>query len=1015
MINNKTAKQILDNIEAHHKAEVLKLMAVQLNTRKPSQQTIEDISAKQSLIADFRTLQESRLEAEIARPSLSQKVLIGAVSGLAGAATAGTTFLGMKLANTSPLGALKATIGLGDADSRSTTEQIASGAFAAGLGALVTKLMYDSYIKEYQGTSSKAQQAFQKDLEESGFISRLQNVSEKLSKDVVKLFRFRELLLIGEAKEGQEDLRKAFFKLNNFQIDDKATASQVNKAIEAYFLKSLNTIFNAACEEIYQGQQQNIDSEKNNFFIRWYHQAFDKPEHRALFSQKLQLIFMSKTRQYLISEMNQYGFWGKQLINHPNRTIFVGGLIVASVAIIAIGLASGPLGWAMLAAVTISAFVSSGLFTILAKKVVKQSDWLKFKKTAEERKAIQASVDNISHQLISLNKKIIERKATDDKSVNEVEQFAQVNKGFLNLFTKSNIAIGSTSGWLREYAIRFRHSKLIAVDLRQNIESIIEKSHQQSTTIITELLQQKKMPTLNTFVKDTQAFLADPKNTKMIEQYELKEKIKQQILDIVSHLPASQALPQNLIELYSQAQNSGGLEANLNELTQIRILAPSKADNALQPLSFKGLIQASKNLASKLQAFERNNPSLKILAGDPKYRNALGLSSGHGLKLNKLTPKSVRKYLDNSFDFLLSLANPVKAGDNILDKTTSVSNEYLLYRMLLIRQLAQICQPEYKKVSPEVKLVILNHFQYRFGLDPAIIFDDVQTQSLVSNSIKQKGTINVGTQQLANSDLMKVAQAIRLDMAYSSQNISPAMVLRKEAEDYQATHQLDDSLAIIGIDQHAQRQFQVIETQQGLAQLQLYLTDTKNFLDNLSQKGYLKSNGLAQNYRFAVTEAVTKNILNSMHKFHQALYTSQGELKPLSEIDAKQIGILIKTYKALQSFAKSNCYGLKPSTASWFIKGFDQFIAEVNPEQLNLASLTKAYQVFPKKLSSAEIQKLSAGYYDLQYVFDEISSDINHSAKVLPKLTMTNSYQGNRFFGVRSSDIAQLTQHALKP
>ena len=69
-------------------------------------------------------------------------------------------------------------------------------------------------------------------------------------------------------------------------------------------------------------------------------------------------------------------------------------------------------------------------------------------------------------------------------------------------------------------------------------------------------------------------------------------------------------------------------------------------------------------------------------------------------------------------------------------------NEFNLYRMLLITQLAHLADPNNLRVDPSIKRDIEIFAQDKLGIDPKVVFNEVLNQGLFIEDDRTGPTIN---------------------------------------------------------------------------------------------------------------------------------------------------------------------------------------------------------------------------------------------------------------------------------
>jgi len=176
-----------------------------------------------------------------------------------------------------------------------------------------------------------------------------------------------------------------------------------------------------------------------------------------------------------------------------------------------------------------------------------------------------------------------------------------------------------------------------------------------------------------------------------------------------------------------------------------------------------------------------------ILQGDTRYRNMLGLPSNQTVRIEeKINAANTQDYLDESFNFLC-LLNEYEAN---IDWRGAFQNidPFILYRMLLVKQLANLADPNNLRVDSLVKDEIKRFVRSKLNYNPDVAFDDILNQALLIKSGRCETTIRdtLGNPRLL-SELSYIADAVRVDMAYVSSSMSPEQLVALEAERFLMT------------------------------------------------------------------------------------------------------------------------------------------------------------------------------------------------------------------------------------
>lgn len=897
-------KNILEAIKKNHKKVLETRMVANLGSRLSKDVDPIEIASWMNDIAEIRSLAAIYLNDVTTLPTLTEKMGNGALAALVGGGVGSAVFLGMKALNTGPIGLIKNLFGLGTGDSRSIMEQTAGGVFSAALGVLVTKVLYDAFISKYDGDSADAVIKFNEEFNKADGLSKIiKKKSEELSKEIVKLFHFREMLLLGKISDNEQELdaRAEFIKRANLK---GKTDEAINAAIEAYFLKELNLLFNSSFKSLYEAHAGEIAKESASFFSNWFHQFFDSTSERQISTQQIQLKFMELCRDFLLSEKNEPTF----LARYPKITATIGGILVGALVLGTLALAfGGPVTWGI-AAIALVAFAVATAATYL---IVTHIDKIHYTRDANNRDEIQYAVDQIDDEFLRLNKEIIERKDTSELNIKQAKDFKKVNDSFLGIFKNNNVARGSASGWLREYAARYRHSKAIEIDLGDEYKQLIIDSNKQTQDLIAQINQGNQQH-LRQFISDTSTYLNHEINQKTISEFELIQKIKEQVIQISASV---KVIPAELIEFYKKPINQGGLGGFESDLSHAHSLVPiitDSKDSIENP--YDSLCTAASIL---YKTKELPYAGKQLFKGDAALREMLGLP-GEDFNATGLTFETVDEYLNNSYEFLFALNIKIKPreGFNPLDQESILSNEFILYRALLLKQLASLCDTSNHTVATDVKYKIRAFIKQRFDIDPDIVFDDLINQSLMLEEVDETG--------LRYTKLANIAQIIHLDLAYNSVKLTPKHVinfyiqafLKEKTNDGQSTKKAGIfAYGKAEIDLNPQGSQQYLDT------VKQYTVNSKDFIAQNANNRALTSSGILDCYKYSMSIQV-----------YQTMLRIAKDLRAIDPLDTTQenqnkIRYLKEAFLYLYAFSKISCDPLKESSeAKKIIDALQQII-----------------------------------------------------------------------------------------
>ena len=662
------------------------------------------------------------------------------------------------------------------------------GGFAAAIGASCGALIYSTWDMSNEKPAHADFKACEEGMQKAGFTDERYNV---LSADLVTLFHFRECLLLGLGDETTVNMRDAFkhryYGAKNAHAFDEA---DFNLAIDVYFLEQLNELFHQAFEKIHQIHDKEINDEKQeNEFSRWFKRHFESYENRQKFTQQMQFQFIKKCMDFLERQMNQPGFMGSYIYFMD----FLAGLITASFAV---GIFAAITLFIPVFALISIAIAAASITAIATHLTISNIDFLYYKRDIENRHAISNAIKSITIEqkrlatllqkvIITTTKDLAELKKYDD---NDKSSFLKILKGD----SPKQIALGSVRAWIREFTSRYNESKTVVLDLSERITTLINDAHDQTEALQSVLTSWITAPTptdamlndLTQFIKDTKDYLLNPDNAAFIKTFESVQKIKEQVLEIVGHMPFTtkdKPLPAALVNFYTTSIARGGLGGLKSDLDQVRRLAPvvsaQIAADATHP--WQQLLTTAFTIQLKLN--ESPNAEL-ILQGDSRYRNMLGLPSNQTIPIERrINNENIRDYLDQSFDFLC-LLNQYETN---VDWNGSFQNvdPFILYRMLFVKELANLTDPNNIRVDSLVKDEIKRFARTTLNYNPDVAFDDILNQALLVHSNIHGRTIHdaLGNPRLL-SELSYIADAVRVDMAYVCSSLSPEQLITLEAK-----------------------------------------------------------------------------------------------------------------------------------------------------------------------------------------------------------------------------------------
>ena len=868
------------------------------------------------------------MQADITGPTTGEKLKAGMFATMVGGMVAGGTFLGEQKAGSKDL------FGIGTA---------AQAGFASVIGESVGAVVY----KGWEECKEKPSQAQLKKLEEAMNKDGFSKKYNELAEGLVKLFHFRECLLLDldDDKHGKmRDLYitryfkdKSQFDLNAFKI-----------AIEVFFLQELERFFNNAFDKIYELHQQEIeDDETRNAFVKWFDSQFKSTQKkRSRFTQQMQLQFMNQCLGFLESELEEKSVIGRfpkitsSLIGFTAACVVLGVLAALVPVIPVIGLIG--IGIVVLALAAVGTYFA-----------ITKIDKLYFKRDKENRAAIKNDIQHVGARRDQLKKMVDRVTQTTVKEITELKKYEKQDKKTLATFfgfkEQKNIVMGGWRAWYREYKKRFIENEIVEEDLKGVIKQIILDSQKQTSAIQAELLDymthsgdshsklatkshgEKDLALLKKFIQDTQEYLKGPENADYKRTFELVQKIKEQILEIVAALPLTpeqiaefanppqpphQAqhpippLPDFLVKFYTAPIAEGGLAGLAYELDQVRAFAPvvtQASGSSTDHFAEQNLMNTALAINNRLTSDPNRS---YILQGNTDYRKLLGLSTYLSDDAPPLSPSTIEDYLKASFAFLCSLNN--YEHNTSWDKPVQNTSEFILYRMLLLTQLANLSDPANTSVDDDVQSKIKEFVQENLTYNPDLAFDDITNQSILIHLEPEKANDRadlieneIGSQSKL-SNLSYVTEAIRVDMAYVSTELTRQDLIYFAARNFSKEKVGDaskkkENKIILGYSERLTPQ----NSSEFFRKVNKAIDDTTLFLETIKTQELLQQTKTLDSYNRILVEEV-KLLKSGIEKLRLILtqrnHLSEDQMSEL-QLTEKDLDLFIQSLPAIETLA----------------------------------------------------------------------------------------------------------------
>ncbi|MBK2125246.1 hypothetical protein [Fangia hongkongensis] len=820
----KTVDELLKDVETYYAQQTKNTMTIQFNAADVLPQTEVETESINfhlgKLYQDFSTLFEDTTQS----PSIIDRFKNVALATGAGIGAGIATNYAIN--NILPI-----------PDAIVSGKSIVATGLSLAVGAAVTKVFYTIWpgISGQQSKPAIDSDAFQKALQESGVL----NINKELSNELVKLFYFREALLYGAHHRVNGNMRKIFKKkLKNDEIN--LSSNLLNTNIESYFLQNLSYWFNNVFQSIYHQNNQEIDAAKKaNLLIRGFKQWF-RPGDQQSFTQQLQIEVLKGYSQFLISQSNKTGI----LATHPYLTASVAGLLAGAIALSAVATMGISAGFSLLAiAVTLAVSTVSSYFAVT------RIEQLRYVRKDKARESLQRISENINNEAARLKENISNVIDTPKQDIERLNEHYNHCDGFGHDWfdrQKANILVGSCKSWINEYAARYRHNQQIEIDLGEKLIKPIAETAQRQTADIVKMLDNKNVWKLKKLIENTKNYLEQ--NIHLNKQFYLQDKIKDQLLEISSLSAVGYQFPKLLTSFY---QELGG---NVNDLLQIRELSADK------------LQQEAEKINAAYEQQNKESQTNYILRGDDSYRSLLNLSAyNKDLSLNS---QNINRYLNDSIAFLFSLQDQsdwVKNSDNKgLDQPLIYSPQFVIYHMLLLKQLIGLIQPNNKVIDNQTKSKIRIFIKEKLLIDNNILLRNCITDAFVTK---------------VSSSLENVTESIRSHMANMSMLYTPEALLLK-------AFGKENKNRVFGL--HDQTVNCVPEaTQTYLEALNMMIKSTRQFIRKINDDVSIQSTGLFNRYLHKVkneVQVISDTLRNRSHD--QKLVNAQYKLEQFNnELD----------------------------------------------------------------------------------------------------------------------------------
>jgi hypothetical protein len=279
------------------------------------------------------------------------------------------------------------------------------------------------------------------------------------------------------------------------------------------------------------------------------------------------------------------------------------------------------------------------------------------------------------------------------------------------------------------------------------------------------------------------------------------------------------------------------------------IVPENLATNEQHP--YHRLLDAAFNINLKFNALSK---SKFIFQGDVAYRKILGFPASHCTRIEeKLSASNIQNYCSASFEFLYSL-NQYDETHPQWDEAFLNSDQFILYRMLLVKQLSNLFDSNNVLVDPMVKKEIQAFVQQKLKCSSEVALSNILSQSFLMTQPADKDVL---LDQLGHahavSDLAYIADAIRVDIGYMSTQLTPQDLLGFAVEQYLKA---DSDQIILGY--HHSSKLTAEFSEHFYSDVEGAIIATKAFIDTISNQTLLKQTGTMNTYISVVLSEINQ-------------------------------------------------------------------------------------------------------------------------------------------------------------
>jgi len=662
----------------------------------------------------------------------------------------------------------------------------------------VDDVLYKTFCRKngLKPTEERSRREFDRELEKIGFND---DEYQKLINDARRLLAKRDRLLLNEKLNNDADIaaRDAFIARHNLQGRSKKA---IDLTINIDYMKQLKKLIDGSFLRIYDAHQRGMDQEVNNpnslrnILIRLTTGAEKYSEQRQICSGQMLVGYLESMANYLDKMKDLRSVKARRYVRMTQIT-FIAGAIGCGVWL-GLTIASG--GTVLFPAIAVGCCLAGVAGAQLALKFL---DRFKYKRSATDRKELASTAKQLRSEADRLRDILNKTVATDKRHQDALKQLDAINQlnakvlfekiaGFLKTgeIPNKRFFIGAFSALLDEYYNRYKHSPFMQINFKNTLNPLLTRSAKQTQdvqqTILANLADNSySLKLLDEYLAGTGEFLEAAPDTElgqfkktMKNLFKIKQKIREQFLEIVSVIGLEHELPPQLVTFYTK-----NLKGSVEDLNRVRRLNSLTAvQDAAQAQEGNRYPEEQNDLRSKM-----NSQRKPVFAGTDSDRAQIGrnaqqlagwseapngLAHAENVMAPPITPATIKDYLNNSLAFLISL-NARHAGllpPAGLDLEIKPTEHYITYFGMFAKQMAACVDHTSLSYQPLCEKPILEFAKEKLLIDdPKKFFSDIQHRHNLLNA-DQRLAEDAADEQAVVENEAQAAAAVPEDKTDSS-------------------------------------------------------------------------------------------------------------------------------------------------------------------------------------------------------------------------------------------------------